>query len=602
MAADIVALENVRFRYPGVERDALAGLDLTIAEGETLAVVGPNGSGKSTLARLLAGLAAPTAGRVATACGCDLLTASGRLAARREVGILFQNPENQLVAEHVEEDVAFGLENLAWPPERIRERTAEMLARFDLDGLRRREPHLLSGGQKQRTALAGVLAIPRRLLVLDEPTAMLDADGHDDVLEAVRRLRASGMTIVVVTQEMDEVGMADRVVALDQGSVRFEGPCGDLFGQMGLVRRLRLGLPAAGEVALALAKRGHTLARLPLTLAELVTGYESGDASVGDQLWLDVRGEESEALGDDERAGGEDGGLAGGEGSEGPATAPSAVPQPLPRTGMPLAVEGVSFAYDEGGKPIPALRDVSFAVGAGAAVALLGPSGSGKSTLLQVLRGLLAPGEGRVVLDGVAQGDADAAARQREVGLVFQTPELQLFAGSAAEDVAFGPRQLGWSDDVVEAAVEAAMEVVGLPRAAFGARHPYSLSGGEQRRLALAGVLAMQPRALLLDEPFVNLDPGSRSELSAVLCRLVARGTTVVLATHDVDAAWALCREVVVLDGGRVAATGRWGGPDGVVVDARLVPPPFLVELWRRLGLVAAEAPRTAEQAAEALV
>lgn len=581
-----VNLQNIRFRYPGAECDALAGLDLTVGEGETIAVVGPNGSGKSTLARVLGGLAPLSAGREASVCGCDLLSEAGRLAVRREVGVLFQNPENQLVAEHVEEDVAFGLENLAWPSERIRARTDEMLARFDLEKLRRREPHLLSGGQKQRTALAGVLAVPRRVLVLDEPTAMLDAAGRDDLLEAVRRLRAGGMTIVVVTQEMDEVDVADRVVALEQGNVRFDGPSGEFFARPGIVRRLRLGLPMAGEVALALAARGRVLRRLPLTLAELADEYESCGAGEGDRLRLDL-GDEPEMR---------------------PIALAAREPSTFSRVsagttgqGMSLRCEEVSFAYDEGGRPVPALRDVSFTVEAGASVALLGPSGAGKSTLLQVLRGLLEPSAGRVLLDGVAPDDAEAAARQRQVGIVFQTPELQLFAASAAEDVAFGPRHLGWSEEAVEAAVDAALEMVGMPRAEFGVRHPYSLSGGEQRRLALAGVLAMQPRALLLDEPFVNLDPAARHDLSAVLARLADRGTTVVLATHDQDVAWELCRDVLVLDGGRLVTAGRWGGPGGVEVDPRFVRPPFLVELWRRLGRDVAAAPRSPAQAAEAL-
>ena len=585
MSAPVVSLENVHFRYPGADRDALAGLDLTVAEGETLAVVGPNGSGKSTLARLLGGLARPSAGRRADACGCDLLTPAGRQAARREVGVLFQDPENQLVAEHVEEDVAFGLENLAWAPAAIRERVDEMLAWFDLEELRRREPHLLSGGQKQRTALAGVLAIPRRVLVLDEPTAMLDADGRDDVLDAVQRLRAGGLTVVIVTQEMGEVGIADRVVALDGGGVEFEGPCADLFARGDLVRRLRLGLPLAGEVALALAERGRALRRLPLTLDELVAEYEAGGAGDGEQLWLQMSGEPS-----------------GAEGSErvpaGRVEEPAGVAE---RAGMGLRCEGVSFAYDEGGTPVPALEGVTFAAEPGATVALLGPSGSGKSTLLQVLRGLLEPPQGRVELDGVERRDPQAAQRQREVGLVFQMPELQLFAASAAQDVAFGPRQLGWTDETVEAAVDAALEVVGLPLAEFGERHPYSLSGGEQRRLALAGVLAMRPRALLLDEPFVSLDPASRRDLSAVVSRLAELGTTVLLATHDIDVAWGLCREAVVLDRGRVVAAGRWGAGEDVAVDSGPLHAPLLVELWRRLGRDAAEAPRTARQAAEAL-
>ncbi|MFA4964115.1 MAG: ATP-binding cassette domain-containing protein [Thermoleophilia bacterium] len=269
-AARLLDVSGLHYRYPGAPADALAGLDLQAAEGEFVAVVGANGSGKSTLARLLGGLQKPTAARRALACGHDLLTEEGRLVARRDVGVLFQNPENQLVAECVEEDVAFGLENLSWPAPEIRRRVDEMLSRFGLVSLRRREPHLLSGGQKQRTALAGVLAIPRRALVLDEPTAMLDPAGRREVLAAVDGLRAEGLAIVFITQEMDEVVGADRVIALERGTEVYAGPPQGLFDDVQLVRRLRLGLPASGELALALAARGRRLASLPLTLDDLL--------------------------------------------------------------------------------------------------------------------------------------------------------------------------------------------------------------------------------------------------------------------------------------------------------------------------------------------
>jgi energy-coupling factor transport system ATP-binding protein len=265
----VLEIQDLHYRYPGAVVDALAGVDLAVAAGEFVAVVGANGSGKSTLARLLGGLEKAAGAARAVACGHDLLTGDGRVAARREVGVLFQNPENQLVAECVEDDVAFGLENLAWPPGKIRRRVDEMLERFWLTDLKTREPHLLSGGQKQRTALAGVLAVPRRVLVLDEPTAMLDPAGRAEVLDAVRGLRADGLAVVYVTQEMDEVVGADRVVALEQGAVVYAGSVPELFAEAGLVRRLGLGLPTAGELALELAARGRALVPLPLTLDEL---------------------------------------------------------------------------------------------------------------------------------------------------------------------------------------------------------------------------------------------------------------------------------------------------------------------------------------------
>jgi energy-coupling factor transporter ATPase len=263
-------ISGLHYRYAGAQADALVDLDLAVHEGEFLAVVGANGSGKSTLARLLGGLEKPTAARHALACGHDLLVEGGRMAARREVGVLFQNPENQLVAQCVEDDVAFGLENLAWPTADIGRRVDEMLTRFGLEELRLREPHLLSGGQKQRTALAGVIAVPRRVLVLDEPTAMLDPAGRDEVLGVVREMRGEGLAIVYITQEMDETVGADRVVALERGTVAYAGTAGGLFADSALVRRLGLGLPAAGELALALEEQGRGLPCLPLTLDDLL--------------------------------------------------------------------------------------------------------------------------------------------------------------------------------------------------------------------------------------------------------------------------------------------------------------------------------------------
>lgn len=271
--------------------------------------------------------------------------------------------------------------------------------------------------------------------------------------------------------------------------------------------------------------------------------------------------------------------------------------------GASLACRGIDFTYDEGGAAVPALRDVTFDLPRGASMALVGASGSGKSTLLQVVRGLDAPERGAVVLDGVEPGAAAYAQRQREVGLVFQAPEVQLFAATAREDVAFGPRRLGWSEPEVAAAVTTAFDLVGLSEAVFGERHPYSLSGGEARRVALAGVLAMRPRLVLLDEPFVSLDPGSRRELVDILERLKVAGTTLLLVTHDLDLAWRLCDLRLVLDNGCVAAAGPWdfGGADARLMATNCLREPFLVELWRRLGRAPDRAPRTLEEAAEAL-
>jgi energy-coupling factor transporter ATP-binding protein EcfA2 len=271
--------------------------------------------------------------------------------------------------------------------------------------------------------------------------------------------------------------------------------------------------------------------------------------------------------------------------------------------GMRLACRGVTYSYEEARAAVPAVRDVSLELRPGGSLALLGASGAGKSTLLQLVRGLDEPEAGAVLLDGVEPGADGYAALRHAIGLVFQIPELQLFAPSAREDVAFGPRRLGWPEERVADAVSAALALVGLPAETFGDRHPYALSGGEQRRLALAGVLAMQPRLLLLDEPFVSLDPGTRRELAQILGRLKTAGVTIVLATHDVDLAWALCEELLVLRDGAVVASGPWafGAADDDLLARNRLREPLLVELWRRLGRDLATAPRTAAEAAEAL-
>ncbi len=271
----LIDIRGLRYRYAGADADALSAVDLAVNEGEFVAVVGANGSGKSTLARLLGGLARPAGAARADVCGHDLCSDDGHFAVRRDVGVLFQNPDNQLVGATVEEDLAFGLENVALPSAEIARRVDEVLEQFDLEGLRSREPHLLSGGQRQRTALAGVLAIPRRVLVLDEPTAMLDPAGRDEVLAAVRREAERGLTVVLVTQEMDEVLLADRVVALAAGRAVFAGRPADLFAEHDLLRELSLGLPPAAEVGLALVERG-ALAKLTFTLDELVAALRAG--------------------------------------------------------------------------------------------------------------------------------------------------------------------------------------------------------------------------------------------------------------------------------------------------------------------------------------
>ena len=255
--AALITVEDVYFEYRARGQDpvlALQGVSLVIGEGERVAIVGANGSGKSTLARLLNGLLLPTAGTVRVG-ALDTRDAAGRRAIRQAVGMVFQNPDNQLVATIVEEDVAFGPENLGLPSAEIRARVDWALGLLGLEDLRLRPPHLLSGGQKQRVAIAGALAMRPRVLVLDEATALLDPVGRSEVRASVARLHAEGTTIVQVTHFMDEAVAADHVVAMGDGRIVLEGPPRDVFARQAELRSLRLGVPQVAQLAERLSRR-----------------------------------------------------------------------------------------------------------------------------------------------------------------------------------------------------------------------------------------------------------------------------------------------------------------------------------------------------------
>ena len=264
----IIKTENLHFTYEGDELETLHGIDLEIEEGSFVAVLGHNGSGKSTLAKLFNGILLPTSGRVLVG-GVDTAHEESILDVRRTVGLVFQNPDNQIVANVVEDDVAFAPENLGVEPGEIRRRVDEALRTVGMYEYRLHAPHLLSGGQKQRVAIAGVLAMEPRCIVLDEPTAMLDPLGRREVISTVTRLcRERGMTVVLITHHMSECVGADRLVVMSEGNIIADGAPRDVFSQVELLRREGLSVPATTELAYELDKLGWDLPLSALTVEE----------------------------------------------------------------------------------------------------------------------------------------------------------------------------------------------------------------------------------------------------------------------------------------------------------------------------------------------
>ena len=256
----IIRFENVHYTYPDDEIETLAGIDLEIEEGSFVAVLGHNGSGKSTLAKHMNAILVPTQGRV-TVNGTDTADAERILKVRQTVGMVFQNPDNQIVANVVEDDVAFAPENLGVPSAEIRQRVDEALKQVGMYELRQHAPHLLSGGQKQRIAIAGVIAMRPRIIVLDEPTAMLDPQGRLEVISTVTRLcREKGMTVVLITHHMEECIGADRLIVMSAGRIVSDGTPAEVFSQVEQMEREGLDVPETTRLMYELNRRGFSLA------------------------------------------------------------------------------------------------------------------------------------------------------------------------------------------------------------------------------------------------------------------------------------------------------------------------------------------------------
>lgn len=554
----MIECRGVSFSYDGAAQ-ALDGIDLSIKDGEFFCILGGNGSGKSTLAKHLNALLQPDAGTVRIN-GMDASDPELVYDIRSTAGMVFQNPDDQLVATLVEDDVAFGPENLGVPSAQIAQRVREALKGVGLVGFERHETHALSGGQKQRVALAGVLAMEPRVLILDEASSMLDPRGRKGLMKACRALHDRGMTIVMITHFMEEAAEADRVAVFQTGRVAMLGKPEEILTRANELAQLNLDMPESCRLGMALRARDvpvHAQVREVDMVAEVAEAYaeRSGAGTVGQSSVSQLEIADGTVPVDNE-----------GNASE-PVIELSRVsysyslsPRERRRWHKRSATAGKSSKQALWGNDPSspwALRDVSLTVRRGEFLGLAGHTGSGKSTLVQHLNGLIRPQEGSVRALGLdLSNKKDAAAVKAKVGVVFQYPERQLFAETVAQDVAFGPHNLGLSQAEVARRVETSLARVGLDLATVGDKSPFELSGGQQRRVAFAGVLAMEPEVLVLDEPVAGLDPVVRRDFLELIDRLHHGGLTVVMVSHSMDDLANCCDRIVVMNEGVVFAEG----------------------------------------------
>ena len=525
----IIEAKNVCFTYEGASSPAVRDVSLTVAQGEFLAILGRNGSGKSTFAKLLNALQLPTSGEL-TVNGIRPATEDDCYEVRKSCGMVFQNPDNQIVTTIVEEDCAFGLENLGTPPEEIRRRVDEALESVGMTEFAQASPSMLSGGQKQRVAVAGVLAMRPRIIVFDESTAMLDPIGRRDVFSLARRLNVEeGITVVWITHFMEEAALADRLVVMDGGAIALEGTPRDVFAQTDRVLSLGLDVPEMMKLAARLREAGVALPEGLMTVNETAVAL------------CKMPRLSRPRPADDASADG----------------APDAEARPERR--LLIDVNALTHVYMPGTPfEAQALNAVSLDIVEGAFVGIIGHTGSGKSTLISHLNGLEKSEPGAVTVNGMDLGakDADLIAVRREVGLVFQYPEYQLFEETVAKDVAFGPTNLGLDAQEIDARVRWALAQVGLNADEVAEKSPFELSGGQKRRVAIAGVLAMKPSILILDEPAAGLDPQGRRDMLDLIRGIHDNGTTVVMVSHSMDDVGRCCDMLYVLNRGEIAYSG----------------------------------------------
>ena len=549
---------GVSFSYDGVT-PALDGIDLNIEDGEFFCILGGNGSGKSTFAKHLNALLQPDAGTVRIN-GMDASDPELVYDIRSTAGMVFQNPDDQLVATLVEDDVAFGPENLGVESAQIAQRVREALKAVGLVGFERHETHALSGGQKQRVALAGVLAMEPRVLILDEASSMLDPRGRKGLMKACHALHERGMTIVMITHFMEEAAEADRVAVFQAGRVAMLGTPEEILTRADELARLNLDMPASCCLGRALrAKDVPICARVREAdmVADIAQTYaeRSGTGIAGRPFASDSRIPDNVSSAID-----------GADALE-PVIEISHLSYSYSlsarerrrwrkRSATTDASSKQALWGNDPNSPW-ALRNVSLTVRRGEFLGLAGHTGSGKSTLVQHLNGLIRPQEGFVRALGLdLSNKKDAAAVKAKVGVVFQYPERQLFAETVTQDVAFGPHNLGLPQDEVDRRVESSLSRVGLDLSTVGDKSPFELSGGQQRRVAFAGVLAMEPEVLVLDEPMAGLDPAARRDFLELIDRLHRDGLTVVMVSHSMDDLANCCDRIVVMNEGAVFAEG----------------------------------------------
>ena len=535
---NLIDVKNLLFNYKiysgekeeVIEHTAIDHVSLSIKKGDFVGILGHNGSGKSTLAKQLAALLKPSGGIIYVN-GMDTAKDELLFSIRKTAGMVFQNPDNQLIGNIVEEDIAFGPENMGIPREEIEERITRALEATGMSAYREHSPNTLSGGQKQKIAISGVLSMEPECIIFDEPTAMIDPEGRKEVLKAIYDLnRLKHITIIYITHFLDEVSQSDYLYVMKQGAITLQGSPETLFKMPEQLTENNLELPFEISLIAELRKKGLNIPKEIYTKQQLLEFFKCMQQEEG-FLFQEkkVENQQKKCIAEIEKEKG-------------------------------IVLKNISYQYKKRSaeEAKDALQDVSLSIKPGEFVAIVGKTGSGKSTLIQHLNGLLQPQSGQYFFEGqdIWSKKYDLKKLRQKVALCFQYPEYQLFEETILKDIAFGPKNLGFDKKKCEEKARYAMKLVGLP-AELEKVSPFSLSGGQKRRVALAGILAMEPEYLILDEPVAGMDAPGKRMLFQLLHHLNKdKGITIVLVSHNMDDVAAHADRVLIMEDGTLKMDG----------------------------------------------
>lgn len=556
----LIRAKHLIYRYPDTDRNALDDISFEIKRGEVIGIIGANGAGKTMLCSAVKGIVPHSFGGSwggsLEVCGIEVSESSiGALSTL--VSMTFQNPETQIVGTTVEEDIAFTPENLGRSPEMIRKEVEEVMETVRLPlSYKKHPPYAMSGGEKQRLAIASSIISEPEILIFDEPTTELDPVGKYEVLQIIKKLANDGNnTVIVVEQDMDYlIGTADRLFVMNEGKLILQGKTRDVMSQIDLLKEAKVNLPDI----IRLWELCNRKTEVFLSIREAEAYFKPCG------IKFPKREEKKER-----------------EDTKEPA----------------VTFEHVSFSY--GDRDI--LKDVSLSIQSGEFAAVLGKNGAGKTTLVKHLNGLLKPVSGVVRLFGEPTRDKTVAELAKTVAYVFQNPDHQLFEQTVEEEIAFGPRNLGWKEEKIRAAVENALSISGLSE--FRKENPLSLERGLKQLLILASVVAMDVDIFVVDEPTTGLGRDYKDRIGILLKHLNEQGKTILLVTHDMEFTAAYANRTIVVHDGKPVLDGniRTVFSEREKLREAYVFPPQISELALALGAEKDALPLTVEEFLEGL-